>query len=124
MLPCEARDRLGALRQEEELVVLAAFFCLLFFAAAKKSRCGPAQGQRLKHEGNTRMPAKKQTHRPAQTGCQRKGKHTARLKPDASAKAKTPTGNARARKAQPQIPAKTQIKSRCKPKNHLPSSQL
>jgi hypothetical protein len=30
--------------------VLAAFFCLLFFAAAKKSRCRPAQGQRLKHQ--------------------------------------------------------------------------
>ncbi|WP_207633843.1 hypothetical protein, partial [Paraburkholderia hospita] len=83
-----------------------------------------AQGQRLKHEGKARMPAKRQTHCPAQTGCQQKGKHTARLKPDASAKAKTPTGNARARKAQPQIPAKTQINSRCKPKNHLPSSQL
>jgi hypothetical protein len=27
----------------------AAFFCLLFFAAAKKSRCRPAQGQRLKY---------------------------------------------------------------------------
>jgi hypothetical protein len=27
----------------------AAFFCLLFFAAAKKSRCRPAQGQRVKH---------------------------------------------------------------------------
>jgi hypothetical protein len=27
----------------------AAFFCLLFFAAAKKSRCRPAQGQRMKH---------------------------------------------------------------------------
>jgi hypothetical protein len=32
------------------LAVLAAFFCLLFFAAAKKSRCRPAQGQRLKHQ--------------------------------------------------------------------------
>jgi hypothetical protein len=39
------------------LAVLAAFFCLLFFAAAKKSRCRPAQGRRLKHEGKTRMPA-------------------------------------------------------------------
>jgi hypothetical protein len=29
----------------------AAFFCLLFFAAAKKSRCRPAQGQRLRREG-------------------------------------------------------------------------
>jgi hypothetical protein len=36
----------------------AAFFCLLFFAAAKKSRCRPAQGQRLRREGATRMPAK------------------------------------------------------------------
>src|SRR6202008_4291592 len=42
------------------LAVLAAFFCLLFFAAAKKSRCRPAQGQRLKHEGIARMPAQKQ----------------------------------------------------------------
>src|SRR6266704_4731094 len=40
------------------LAVLAAFFCLLFFAAAKKSRCRPAQGQRVKREGITRMPAK------------------------------------------------------------------
>jgi hypothetical protein len=31
----------------------AAFFCLLFFAAAKKSRCRPAQGQRLKHRYET-----------------------------------------------------------------------
>src|SRR6202007_2355971 len=48
------------------LAVLAAFFCLLFFAAAKKSRCRPAQGRRLKHEGNTRMPAKtlEQPNRP------------------------------------------------------------
>jgi hypothetical protein len=37
----------------------AAFFCLLFFAAAKKSRCRPAQGQRSRREGATRMPAKK-----------------------------------------------------------------
>jgi hypothetical protein len=56
-LPFEAWDHLGALRQTQELAVLAAFFCLLFFAAAKKSRCRPAQGQRLKHEGKTRMPA-------------------------------------------------------------------
>jgi hypothetical protein len=28
----------------------AAFFCLLFFAAAKKSRCRPAQGQRVTHQ--------------------------------------------------------------------------
>src|ERR1700751_5034762 len=63
MLPCEVWDRLGALRQEEMLAVLAAFFCLLFFAAAKKSRCRPAQGRRLKHEGITRMPVKRQTHR-------------------------------------------------------------
>src|SRR6266702_7679270 len=47
MLPCEAQDPLGALRQEQGLAVLAAFFCLLFFAAAKKSRCRPAQGRRL-----------------------------------------------------------------------------
>ncbi|MFP3559011.1 hypothetical protein SB861_51505, partial [Paraburkholderia sp. SIMBA_049] len=38
--------------------------CLLFFAAAKKSRCRPAQGRRLKHEGNTRMPAKTQANQP------------------------------------------------------------
>ncbi|WP_180731377.1 hypothetical protein [Paraburkholderia sp. PGU19] len=59
-LPCEVRDRLGALRQEEELAVLAAFFCLLFFAAAKKSRCRPAQGRRVKHANASRMPAQKQ----------------------------------------------------------------
>jgi hypothetical protein len=55
-------DRLGALRQEEELAVLAAFFCLLFFAAAKKSRCRPAQGRRLNHEGKSRMPAQRQAN--------------------------------------------------------------
>ncbi|WP_218160258.1 hypothetical protein, partial [Paraburkholderia hospita] len=63
--------------------VLAAFFCLLFFAAAKKSRCRPAQGRRVKHEGKARMPAKDQT-KPDQTtratkakrACQRKGKKT------------------------------------------------
>ncbi|SEH60518.1 hypothetical protein SAMN05192544_1004177 [Paraburkholderia hospita] len=79
-LPCEVRDRLGALRQGEEFAVLAAFFCLLFFAAAKKSRCRPAQGRRLKHEGKTRMPAqrqKNQTGRATKTkrGCQRKGQN-------------------------------------------------
>jgi hypothetical protein len=47
------------------LAVLAAFFCLLFFAAAKKSRCRPAQGRRLKHEGITRMPAKAQANQTA-----------------------------------------------------------
>src|SRR6185369_7336874 len=62
-LPCEVRDRLGALRQIHELAVLAAFFCLLFFAAAKKSRCRPAQGRRVKHEGNSRMPAQRQNYR-------------------------------------------------------------
>jgi hypothetical protein len=35
----------------------AAFFCLLFFAAAKKSRCRPAQGQRMKQDKKSRMPA-------------------------------------------------------------------
>src|ERR1700761_719491 len=54
----------GALRQEQGLAVLAAFFCLLFFAAAKKSRCRPAQGQRLKHANNARMPAKPQANNP------------------------------------------------------------
>src|SRR6266702_3503637 len=80
MLPCEAWDRLGALRQEEELAVLAAFFCLLFFAAAKKSRCRPAQGRRVKHKGKTpnwprhedktRMPAQRpeQPNRPRRQG--------------------------------------------------------
>ncbi|WP_343657656.1 hypothetical protein, partial [Paraburkholderia caribensis] len=32
---------------------------LLFFAAAKKSRCRPAQGQRVKHANVTRMPAQR-----------------------------------------------------------------
>ncbi|MGE8472364.1 MAG: hypothetical protein ACN6QC_14025, partial [Paraburkholderia hospita] len=41
---------------------------LLFFAAAaaKKSRCRPAQGRRLKHEGKTRMPAQKQKNHKTQ----------------------------------------------------------
>src|SRR6266702_4369437 len=60
MLPCEAQDPLGALRQEQGLAVLAAFFCLLFFAAAKKSRCRPAQGRRVKQANKTRMPAQEQ----------------------------------------------------------------
>jgi hypothetical protein len=30
---------------------------LLFFAAAKKSRCRPAQGQRMKQDKKSRMPA-------------------------------------------------------------------
>src|ERR1700751_4550421 len=70
MLPCEVWDRLGALRQEEMLAVLAAFFCLLFVAAAKKSRCRPAQGRRLKHEGIARMPAQRpeQPNRPPRPG--------------------------------------------------------
>ncbi|WP_217998151.1 hypothetical protein, partial [Paraburkholderia terrae] len=77
----------GALRQEQELAVLAAFFCLLFFAAAKKSRCRPAQGRRMKHEGKTRMPAQRPKHRTAT--------HEARKQnADASAKAKPPNGDA------------------------------
>ncbi|SEI25586.1 hypothetical protein SAMN05192544_105952 [Paraburkholderia hospita] len=51
------------------LAVLAAFFCLLFFAAAKKSRCRPAQGRRLKHEGADASESPKTPHR-----CQRKAK--------------------------------------------------
>ncbi|WP_225034513.1 hypothetical protein, partial [Paraburkholderia sp. XV] len=40
-----------------------------FFAAAKKSRCRPAQGRRVEHANNSRMPAKRQIG-----GCQRKVK--------------------------------------------------
>jgi hypothetical protein len=58
------------------LAVLAAFFCLLFFAAAKKSRCRPAQGRRVKHEGKTRMPAKAQTQTPSRE-CQQNDKRVA-----------------------------------------------
>jgi hypothetical protein len=43
--------------------VLAAFFCLLFFAAAKKSRCRPAQGQRLK-QANAIADASEKTSKP------------------------------------------------------------
>ncbi|SDH74461.1 hypothetical protein SAMN04487926_107273 [Paraburkholderia steynii] len=52
------------------LAVLAAFFCLLFFAAAKKSRCRPAQGRRVKHANEARMPAKRleQPNRPRREG--------------------------------------------------------
>src|SRR6266702_836411 len=41
------------------------------YAAAKKSRCRPAQGRRLKHEGITRMPAQTQAN---QTACAAKTK--------------------------------------------------
>jgi hypothetical protein len=39
------------------LVPEAPFFCLLFFGKTKKSRCRPAQGQRLRREATSRMPA-------------------------------------------------------------------
>ncbi|CAD6560480.1 hypothetical protein LMG24235_06945 [Paraburkholderia sabiae] len=47
----------------------AAFFCLLFFAAAKKSRCRPAQGQRMKHryeiaDANQKIKGKSQKQKP------------------------------------------------------------
>src|ERR1700747_3341373 len=70
------------------LAVLAAFFCLLFFAAAKKSRCRPAQGRRLKHEGIARMPAQEQkpnrlrsTHRIADASTQVAGMYCKRIAP-------------------------------------------
>src|ERR1700755_548785 len=66
-----------------------------------------------------RMPAKRPKHRPAtpaprrlKSACQRKGQTIDRQRPrregskaDASEKAKTPTGNARAAKAQKRMPA-------------------
>ncbi|WP_336602032.1 hypothetical protein, partial [Paraburkholderia bengalensis] len=70
--------------------------CLLFFAAAKKSRCRPAQGQRLRREAPSRMPAQKATHTghdraaKAQRGCQRNRQ--------------SHTGHARAAQAQQQNP--------------------
>ncbi|MCO4879091.1 hypothetical protein, partial [Paraburkholderia caribensis] len=39
---------------------------------AKKSRCRPAQGRRLKHANNSRMPAKAKANRE----CQREVKYT------------------------------------------------
>ena len=42
----------------------AAFFCLLFFAAAKKSRCRPAQGQRVKHGCEFADASERQTQKP------------------------------------------------------------
>ncbi|WP_176055511.1 hypothetical protein [Paraburkholderia caribensis] len=64
----------------QALAVWAAFFCLLFFAAAKKSRCRPAQGRRLKHANNSRMPAKAKAK--ANHGRQRKAKNqTQKTKP-------------------------------------------
>ena len=99
-MPCEVRDRLRALRQELELAVLAAFFCLLFFAAAKKSRCRPAQGGRLKHANESRMPAqrpKDQTASPAPR----------RQPADATAKARKPK-SVHATKVQIQLPAHSQ----------------
>ncbi|WP_343657836.1 hypothetical protein, partial [Paraburkholderia caribensis] len=46
----------------------------LFFAAAKKSRCRPAQGRRLKHANNSRMPAKAKAKAKAIRGCQHQPK--------------------------------------------------
>jgi hypothetical protein len=46
----------------------AAFFCLLFFAAAKKSRCRPAQGQRMKYRNEIADASA------AKSGCQRSKK--------------------------------------------------
>jgi hypothetical protein len=109
------------------LAVLAAFFCLLFFAAAKKSRCRPAQGRRLKHEGKARMPAKTQNHTgktcaantasrmpakeqtktghatKANRGCQRKHEQnqTARHEGKTPMPAQTPTPRAAAKKIKP-----------------------
>ncbi|WP_208545781.1 hypothetical protein, partial [Paraburkholderia steynii] len=95
---------------KEMLAVLAAFFCLLFFAAAKKSRCRPAQGRRVKHEGKARMPAQKPKHRTATPEArtqhadasekpqktQTNPNHLRRKhrQPGASQKPETPTGNA------------------------------
>src|SRR5262249_8041150 len=42
----------------------AAFFGY-FLCGGKESNCRPAQGQRLRREGATRMPAKKKTRMPA-----------------------------------------------------------
>src|ERR1700740_379665 len=78
------------------LAVLAAFFCLLFFAAAKKSRCRPAQGRRLKHEGKTRMPAKRQKN---QNDLRRKHRLA-----DASEKPKLPPSVADNKEPLPQSP--------------------
>jgi len=76
------------------LAVLAAFFCLLFFAAAKKSRCRPAQGRRLKHEGKARMPAQTQAN---QTTTREARRHNA----DASEKQTKPNRPPRAGKKNP-----------------------
>ncbi|MFP3556076.1 hypothetical protein SB861_35995, partial [Paraburkholderia sp. SIMBA_049] len=82
---------------------LAAFFCLLFFAAAKKSRCRPAQGRRMKHDGIARMPAQKKTNQ----NCLR-SKH---LIADATAKARKPKASApRRRKRVPAHSQKNQAK--------------
>ncbi len=113
--------------------MLAAFFCLLFFAAAKKSRCRPAQGQRVKHEDVTRTPAQRpecqtatlearrqnaDASTKANRGCQRKDQNTEQNRPrreganpNTSAKppqpnrprSKNPKPNQKARPAGPPI---------------------
>ncbi|MCO4879509.1 hypothetical protein, partial [Paraburkholderia caribensis] len=53
--------------------------CLLFFAAAKKSRCRPAQGRRVEHANNSRMPAKAKAK--ANRECQRKARTKSQTPP-------------------------------------------
>jgi len=92
---------LGALRQKQGLAVLAAFFCLLFFAAAKKSRCRPAQGQRVNSKHHN-ADASAKTNTPT------------------SAKTNTPTSNTYAAKAKNQ----TRLRHRTKNKRGRPGKKL
>src|SRR5215469_18610050 len=54
----------------------AAFFCLLFFAAAKKSRCRPAQGQRVKHRYETADASAAKTRKPKKRKAKKPGMPT------------------------------------------------
>ncbi|HWT35795.1 MAG TPA: hypothetical protein VN289_05900 [Paraburkholderia sp.] len=66
-LPREGWGRWGPVGKNRHWRCEPAFFAY-FLCGGKESRCRPAQGQRMKHEGKTRMPAQTQKHRmPAQT---------------------------------------------------------
>jgi hypothetical protein len=64
--------------KRQALAVLAAFFCLLFFAAAKKSRCRPAQGQRVNGKHHS-ADASAKTNIP---NCRRSKKRKPKAKPN------------------------------------------
>ncbi|WP_224027686.1 hypothetical protein, partial [Paraburkholderia caribensis] len=66
---------------------------LLFFAAAKKSRCRPAQGQRLQTKCITRMPPKEQTADASENQKQTKTKNQKKLTTHAGPQPPGPSAN-------------------------------